>query len=406
MTSSLTTRSGTAGSGKWAALAVGTFAQTAGTMFLFGIAFLIPALQREAGLSLTDAGTLVAVPMVGTVVTFIPWGILIDRRGERLVLVAGSALTAFGGYIAVASTEAIGFLALGLLVGGMGAAATNGASARVVLAGFPPQQRALAMGIRQTALSIGTGLGALIMPPLAAAVDLSMALWVPATFATVALAACLLVVAPSHGDIDDPPDLPADGNPYRSKRRWTLLRLHAVALVLNIPQCALLTFGLVWLHDRHHWDTATAGALITVANLAGMFARIGSGIWSDRVGSRFGPLRLIACASAAIMLALMVAEQTPGTLSAVLFVIAMFIASADRALVFIAAMEIAGPAWAGRSLGIQNTCQYIGATIAPPALAIVITQAGYSAMFLVVAVCAASGIALIPTGSPRIHANP
>ena len=50
--------------------------------------------------------------------------------------------------------------ALGLLVAGIGAAATNSASGRVVVGWFPPERRGIAMGIRQTGQPLGVGIAA------------------------------------------------------------------------------------------------------------------------------------------------------------------------------------------------------------------------------------------------------
>src|SRR5205823_9952676 len=73
---------------RWAVLAAGTVALTAGCTFQYGLAYLIPAL-RGRGLSLAEAGLLVACPTVGLLLTLVAWGAIADRRGERLVLASG-----------------------------------------------------------------------------------------------------------------------------------------------------------------------------------------------------------------------------------------------------------------------------------------------------------------------------
>src|SRR4051794_15044989 len=81
---------GAVGAGRrWAMLAVSTLAQTASAVALHGPAFLIPVLHSREGLSLPAAGVVSAAPMVGVMLTLVAWGALVDRRGERLALVAG-----------------------------------------------------------------------------------------------------------------------------------------------------------------------------------------------------------------------------------------------------------------------------------------------------------------------------
>ena len=79
-----------AGAGRrWVMLGVSMAGQAASSVFAQGAAFLIPVLHDHRHLSLAAAGVLVAMPTVGLVLTLIAWGALVDRVGERRVLVAG-----------------------------------------------------------------------------------------------------------------------------------------------------------------------------------------------------------------------------------------------------------------------------------------------------------------------------
>ena len=69
-------------------------------VFINGAAFLIPTLHAERGLDLAEAGLMSSLPSFGMVVTLIAWGYLVDRVGERTVLVLGSALTAAAAFAA------------------------------------------------------------------------------------------------------------------------------------------------------------------------------------------------------------------------------------------------------------------------------------------------------------------
>ena len=132
---------------RWSMLAIALGATLCANVFINGVAFLIPTLHSERGLDLSRAGLVSAMPSFGMVVTLIAWGYLVDRVGERFVLAAGAALTAAAAFAAasVDSLVAVGAL---LFLGGMAAASSNSASARVVVGWFPPEQRGLVMGIR------------------------------------------------------------------------------------------------------------------------------------------------------------------------------------------------------------------------------------------------------------------
>src|SRR5688500_3716212 len=279
-------------------LAASTLAQAAAAVMIHGPAFLIPSLVADEGLSLAEAGLAAAAPMAGVTCALVAWGVVTDRHGERVVLLGGLASTALVGVVAIQSSGVV-LLALTLFVAGLTAACTGSASGRVVVGWFPPHRRGLAMGIRQTAQPAGVGIAAVTMALVADRLDASAALWVPVVACAVAAVVVALVVV-------DPPR-PAGGaaeapNPYRGDRFLT--RVHAVSVLLVVPQFVVWTFALVWLVQDRGWSPGAAGAVVGIAQLAGIAGRIGAGQLSDVVRSRMRPLRWVTWAALATMLAL------------------------------------------------------------------------------------------------------
>jgi len=70
-------------------LAAGTAAQTTFSAVTIGLPVLAPALRDAYGLSLFRVGIVLDSVWIGTMLTLLPWGLLADRIGERLVLAAG-----------------------------------------------------------------------------------------------------------------------------------------------------------------------------------------------------------------------------------------------------------------------------------------------------------------------------
>jgi len=68
----------------------------------------------------------------------------------------------------------------------------------------------------------------------------------------------------------------------------------------------------------------------------------------------------------------------------------------DNGLAFTAVAEIAGPRWAGRAFGIQNTGQYLTAAAVPPVAGLLIQHCGYGWTFAAVALFAAAAVPLVP----------
>lgn len=389
------------GPNRWLMLGVSMLGQIAATIFVNGAPFLIPYLHLERGLSLVEAGTIAAAPLTGTMFTLVLWGLIVDRIGERAAMTAGLVIVTIG---ALGASQSHSLLGLGLwfLVGGVGAGSTNSASGRVVVGWFPPQRRGTAMGIRQTGLPLGVGLAALLVPNAVKANGLSATLLAITAITAVATVLCaLLIVDPPRPTRSEAADLGHLVNPYtRDSRLW---RIHLASALLVVPQFTVWTYMLVWLIDDKGWSTFVASALVASTQLLGAAGRIGAGWWSDRVGSRLGPMRMVAIAATATMLSLGLLSGTP--LAIALIVIATAVTVADNGLAFTAVAEIGGPYWSGRAMGMQNTGQYIASALVPPVVGALVSGRGYGFAFALVAVFPLLAVPLVPVRGERPDAT-
>jgi MFS family permease len=378
---------------RWSMLAIALTATMCANVFVNGAAFLIPTLHAERGLDLATAGLLSSMPSFGMVATLIGWGYLVDRFGERIVLTVGSALTAAAAF-AAASVSSLVAVGACLLLGGMAAASSNSASGRLVVGWFPPEQRGLVMGIRQTAQPLGVALGALVIPRLAQSHGIAVALLFPAIVCAGSAVICAV------GVLDPPRPQRAEAaaevlaNPYRGSA--VLWRIHAVSVLLVVPQCVVWTFTLVWLMSERGWSAAAAGAMVTAAQVLGALGRIAAGRWSDITGSRLRPIRTIALAAAVAMGLWALTDALGWPVSVAVMVAASVITVSDNGLAFTAIAEIAGPFWSGRALGTQNTSQLLTTGIAPPLFGALIGVAGYPVAFAVAAVLPLAALPLVP----------
>ncbi len=378
---------------RWSLLSIALFATLFANVFINGVAFLIPTLHRDYGLDLALAGLVSAMPKLGMVPTLIPWGYIVDRAGERFTLWVGSALTAAAA-LGAALSHSLVMVGLFLFLGGMAAASSNSASGRLVVGWFPAEQRGLAMGIRQTAQPLGVGLGALVMPQLADSRGIGAALLFPAALCAVAAVVCAVSVIdpPRPPRAEAPPEDLA--NPYRGSQ--LLWRIHAVSVLLVVPQALVWTFALVWLMSEHGWSPASAGLLVTVSQILGALGRIAAGRWSDRMGARLRPIRIIAAAAAASMVLLALTDVIDSVFSIAALIAASVVTVSDNGLAFTAIAEIAGPFWSGRALGAQNTSQLLMTGLTPPVFGALIGVAGYPVAFAVCALFPVLAIPLVP----------
>jgi sugar phosphate permease len=387
---------------RWSMLAIALTATLCANVFINGVAFMIPTLHTERGLDLAEAGLMSSLPSFGMVVTLIAWGWVVDRVGERIVLALGSALTAAAAF-AAASAHSLVVVGLFLFLGGMAAASSNSASGRLVVGWFPPERRGLVMGIRQTAQPLGVGIGALVIPHLAETHGVAVALAFPAIVCAVA------AVISAIGVLDPPRPPRAEAhaddlaNPYRGSS--TLWRIHAVSVLLVVPQCVVWTFTLVWLMIDRGWSAEAAGAMVTFAQILGAAGRIVAGRWSDKVGSRLHPVRTIAIGAAIAMGLLALTDLLHSPLAIAVMVAASVITVSDNGLAFTAIAELAGPFWSGRALGMQNTSQLLTAGIVPPAFGALITAAGFPLAFAVCALFPLLALPLVPVNDDPLRSR-
>lgn len=378
---------------RWFMLVIALTATTSANVFINGAAFLIPTLHTERGLDLAKAGLLSSMPSFGLVITLIAWGYVVDRVGERIVLAVGSILIAAAAF-AAASVDSLFAVGAFLLLGGMAAASSNSASGRLVVGWFPPSQRGLVMGIRQTATPLGVGLGAFVIPRLAENYSVSVALLFPAVVCALSAVVCAVAVI----DPPRPPrsEAPAEhlANPYRSSS--VLSRIHAVSVLLVVPQAVLWTFALTWLMTDRGWSAASAGTIITVAQVLGAAGRIAAGRWSDLMGSRLRPIRTIALSAALAMGLLALTDWLSSPVSVAVMIVASVITVSDNGLAFTAIAEIAGPFWSGRALGAQNTSQHLASAAAAPLFGGLIGAAGYPVAFAVSALLPLIALPIVP----------
>ncbi|MFB9925661.1 MFS transporter [Amycolatopsis halotolerans] len=377
---------------RWLILALGLAAQTASCSFLYGLPFLVPAMREADHLTLAQAGTVVAAPSIGLLLTLIAWGAAADRYGERLIMALGLGVSGLLLVYAALWHHPVSLLFGVFLLAGACTASVNAASGRVVMGWFAKSERGVAMGIRQTAQPLGVGVAALGLPPLAAQWGFQAAMLLPAVLAVgVALLVALFVVDPPR-----PPRAAKGERPPSPYRKPWLWRVHGASALLVVPQFAVSAFAPVYLVSQHQWTAAQAGVFVAVAQVLGALGRLASGYWSDRVGSRLRPMRQLAVASVVVMLLVAVGDATGLWLVLAALVLAAVITVADNGLGFTASAELAGVAWSGRAMGTQNTAQNIAASLTPPLLGLVIGDSRYALAYCVAAIFPLLAIGLVP----------
>ena len=353
---------------------------------LIGLPVLAPQIRHEFGLSLVEVGFVLDSVWIGGLLTLLPWGLLADRVGERFVLALGLGGCAVA---LVGAAYAGGFAMLLLLLGLAGAAgaSVNAASGRAVMYWFPAAERGLALGVRQTAIPVGGFVSALALPALGVKGGL---LLLAAWSAGGAIFGAAVIHDPEGAeDILQPRRL---GETLRDARLWLLCSGSSFYLV---AQLALTGFVVLFLYDERGFSHGEAALVLAGVQVLAAAFRIGAGRWSDRVGSRVGPLRLVGLGSSVTLGVAAVLLGAPVPVLVAALVLAGGFAMSWNGLSYTAAAELAGKARSGAALGMQQTVLAATGAAVPPVFAAMVGVTSWRAAFGLAAAFPLVGVFLL-----------
>jgi MFS family permease len=369
---------------RWAVLAAGTAAQASFSTVSFAIAVLAPALRDKYDLSLTEIGIVLAAEWIGLTVALLPWGFAVDRYGERWTLTGGLVVCA-GFLVAAAYAPSFGWLVAYLGLAGIAGASVQSGSGRAVMRWFAASERGLALGVRQTAVPIGGAVAAIVLPLLET--PTAGLLFVAGFVLAGALAGALVLRSGTEEHIE-PVDVEIT---LRDRRLW--LACWGSGLYL-VAQVAMMGFVVLFLHDEHGYSTAQAAAVFAVGQGFAAVLRIAVGRWSDLLGSRIRPLRLIGIAVAVAVALVAVLSGAPGWALVPALVVATALSMAWNGLSFTIAAELGGRR-SGAAIGFQQTVLSAIGVAAPVAFAATVSQTSWGAAFAIAAVFPLAGAWLL-----------
>jgi sugar phosphate permease len=371
---------------RWTILAAGVFGQASFSAIFFGLAAIAPAIRHDYSLTLPQVGVVLAALNFGLVATLLLWGIVADRIGERAVLATGLVGCAVA-LVAAGLTSSFASLVVTLALAGALGGGTQSASGRAVMGWFGAEERGLALGIRQTAVPAGGAIASGVLPVLISHVSLRAAFFALAGWCVAgAIVGGLLLRAEPPGDHGEL------GKPLRDPRVW---RLCFASTFYVATQVSLVAFLVLFLHDDRGVSLGAAAGLLAGIQVLGGAARIVAGRWSDRIGARIVPLRLLGLALAVTVGAAASLAHAPLWVLVPALVVAGTFALSWNGLSFTAAAEAAGRARSGAAIGLQQTFLSAGSIVAPIVFAAVVHHSSWRLGFSLAAASPLAGYALL-----------
>jgi MFS family permease len=366
---------------RWVVLAVGTAAQASFSVVLIGLPALAPALQDRYDIGVAGVGVVLASVSAGMTLSLLPWGLLADKIGERRAIAVGLA-GASASLAAAAFAPTAAALVVLLALTGVSGASVNAASGRAVMHWFEADERGLALGIRQAAIPIGGAIAAVLMPVLGLRSGFL-------AMSAGCLGAALLGAVALRETGAESEEL---GRPLRDARVWWL---SLGSSLFCVGQISLIAFVVLFLHVERGVSPRAAAAVLALTQVLGIASRVVAGWWSDRLGNRIVPLRLLGAALGLTVAGVAVLVEAPLAALVPLLVVAGTLGLSWNGLSFTAAAEIAGRARSGAAIGLQQTALGIAYTLAAIGFAVIVDASSWRAGFALAALCPLAGCALL-----------
>jgi len=394
---------------RWAVLVLVTLAHALGALAVLSVAPLSPFLLDALHLSRTQVGLLLPAVYLGGVLMSLPAGWLTDRLGVRVTLGVGQAVIGVLVLVAALAGSLTTLLAC-LVLAGFGFSVLNPSTGRAVLEWFPPRGRGLAMGIKQTGLTLGGLVGALALPPLALVAGWRAALAAGGALALVSAAVTLVAYrTPAARSDAAPAPGPRLGELRVFLRRPGVIVVFLSGLALSVAQSSVLAHLAIYARETFALSPVAAGQMLALAQAGGTASRLAWGAISDRFfGGRRRPgvvVNALIGAGAYVLLAL--GDRLPVEGLVPLALVAGVGAFGWVGLYFALVAEIGGARYAGLLTGVAVAFAWSGVLVGPPVFGLLVDRTGsYTWPWLALAAIGLGVAATLPRPAPLVQREP
>lgn len=375
---------------EWVILSLLFLAQLVMSMGAYSWGPLAPVFRDTLGMSRTQIGQITSSLYIAAALIGLPSGIMVDRWGARRLLIAClliMAISFFGLGFSGRITEILALAAFaGLGYGGLNQVSTKG-----IMLWFPAKDRATAMGIKQTGVTIGAAGASLILPITAVSYGMAESFTIiGALMIPVLIAVLFLYIETPH------PQTPKTVQPalkrLKPDLKKELFKADMLTIMILLPfmtfnQLSTSTFLVLYLTEVVNTSIHVAGGCLAVVMAAGAMGRVGWGVISDRFfkGNRRKPLILLSLVGVTSIVCL--ASLPRGSASSICFMVSgvlgfSFLGWNGLAITWIA--ELATPSVAASLVGISSSVGFAGVILGPLVFGTLVDHFGYFAGWLLI----------------------
>lgn len=258
----------------------------AGVMPIHLTGALAPDLQDELGFGDAWLGVLIAVSFGVSALAAAPGGAFTDRVGPRIALRVGAAFSCAGA-LALAGAPSLALLAVALVVAAPGNGISQGGSNVLIAEGVRVERRGVALGIKQSAVSVSTAASGVVSLVVVASLGWR---WAYLVVVVVAVAAAAVIPEVRHASATTPRP-PSGGGGVDSRVDARVVRAAAVTGFAGAAAVASIGTFLVRAAEAADLSASTGRAVLTGGSLLLIVMRIGWGAIADT--GKVDPARIV-----------------------------------------------------------------------------------------------------------------
>jgi MFS transporter, ACS family, hexuronate transporter len=360
---------------RWAILALISVSHIIGAVAQYGINTLAPFYQEELDLSRAQVGLFFSAFYLAMTGASFAAGWLADRLGIRKTTLQGHVAL---GVCTLAASLAPSFAwaFASFFFAGLGYSFLNPASTKGVMVWFYRDERATAMGIKQTGVPAGGVVVALLAAPLVLFIG-----W-RATLAVLGIANVFFgfVFAALWREPEEETSTPRQAlapSDMGALNIWNFLPASFGTAIFLVGQMALITYIPLYLKEALGFSAYWASQALALTQAGAMFGRVGWGIVSDRLfgGRRKIVLVMIGLIGAALLLALsLMNRQSSIPLLLLLIFLSGLCLVGYQGVSYALIGELAGRARTGVALGLMITINAAAATLGTPLFGVIVDR--------------------------------
>ena len=368
---------------RWTILALISISHIIGASAQYGINTLAPFYNDELQLSRAQVGLFFSAFYLAMTGASFATGWFADRFGVRRTTLNGHLFVGVC-IVAAALSPSFEWSCVSFFLAGCGYSFLNPASTIGVMTWFERDERATAMGIKQTGVPAGGVLAAMLAPSLVLIIG-----WRGALGALGAINFLFGFVffwlwrEPFDATSEQGTEREFAAADATSLKVWQLLPISCATAIYLVGQMALITYVPLYLKDAMNFSPYWASQALALTQAGAMVGRVGWGLVSDRLFHGRRKIVLIWIGIFSALLIAVLGTLQPNSSYYILLPI-LFLAGVSivgyQGVSYALIGEIAGKARTGAGLGMMIAINSGAATLGTPIFGYIVDRTGSYAL--------------------------